>query len=119
MEAFFKNHKHGHIFHDIQNNTKLSNNEKINHANMLRMCIELLGYGRSLTNYEDKINLQIINLDTENYTEITNNNIRWTKLLEYKEYANTQMNQSLYSDLIYDCEEIKNYYYSHFEKYVK
>ena len=113
MESFFKNHKHSHIFHNIQNDEKLSNDNKINNANMLRICIELLGYGRCLTNYEDKI-----------YNEITNNNennniTRWKELIEYKEYAHFQMNQSLYSELLYDCDEIKDSYYHYFEKYVK
>ena len=110
MEDFFKENDQSSIFQSIQNNDTMNYEQKKNHAMMLRMCIELLGFGRILSKNEEYIYSKIIN---EQYDREEH----WTILTLVYDNACTQCGQTAYSELYYDKLDIQNNYYSYFEKY--
>ncbi len=110
MSNFFKTHTHDNIFNDILKNNKYNEDDKYVNANMLKMCIELHGDGRCMTDEEDEIYLDITKDNTKNID-------RWNLHILHKEYVESLLNQIPYTERYQDIDVVKNEYYSCFEEY--
>ncbi len=113
IENIIKTSCHSNLFRVIRDDTSITIDNKQNLIYNLCKCIELKGYGRCLNDDEIKIYNEINRIYFDEY-DIEH----WQNMLLYKNDAESQFGQTMYSDLWHEVDEIKKLYYSIFTELI-